>query len=291
MRINMMKKISVQISAPIRQKPQVLDLFLSQFLYLEKINNKYQFFYYFIDDNIDYQSSALLTEFSRRMNKQYQKAKCIIAKPKYYFSRLDDEDVWNWEKIQKVGAFRNNLLDHAKKQNSDYVFMVDSDILLHPNTISKLIDQKKDIITQLHWTEINGGIHPNVWLYDFWDFAYRRHYGEHISRAKQLKRMQELFYKLDNVELFKVGGLCGCCLISKSALVKGVGYDQIYNLNTASEDYHFSVRAAALGIPLYVYTINPAFHIFTDKLPYLAVVLSEPRREDQYIHTVHLGNI
>lgn len=278
-----MKQINVLISAPIRQTPQILDLFLSQFLFLEKVNDKLKFFYYFIDDNKDCRSSELLTEFSKRVNEQNKCINCVVDKPEYCFSSLDYENKWNWEKIQKVGAFRNKILDYAKKQDMDYVFMIDSDIILHPNTVFELVEQKKDIITQLHWTEINGGIHPNVWLYDFWDFAYRRHYGEHISRAKQLKRMQELFHKLDNETLFQVGGLCGCSLISRSALEKGIGYDQIYNLNTASEDYHFSVRAAALGILLYVYTNNPAFHIYTDELLSEAIVFFERVTNTHYV--------
>ena len=49
---------------------------------------------------------------------------------------------------------------------------------------------------------------------------------------------------------------------SKDALSKGVSYSEIYNITFWGEDRHFCIRAAALGIELFVDTHFPAFHIY-----------------------------
>jgi len=62
--------------------------------------------------------------------------------------------------------------------------------------------------------------------------------------------------------VYKVGGLGACTLISRNAISKGVSYDEIYNITFWGEDRHFCIRAAALGIELFVDTHFPAFHIY-----------------------------
>lgn len=64
--------------------------------------------------------------------------------------------------------------------------------------------------------------------------------------------------------LYEVGGLGACTLISRYAMLAGVNFEPIKNLSFWGEDRHFCVRAAAIGIPLYVDTYVPAYHIYRE---------------------------
>ncbi|TGY42857.1 glycosyltransferase [Clostridium sartagoforme] len=64
---------------------------------------------------------------------------------------------------------------------------------------------------------------------------------------------------------YKVGGLGACTLIDKSSLNKGVNFSRLYNISYIGEDRHFCIRAAALGIQLYVDTYYPAYHIYREE--------------------------
>ncbi|MNZ71669.1 Glycosyl transferase family 2 [compost metagenome] len=61
-----------------------------------------------------------------------------------------------------------------------------------------------------------------------------------------------------------MGGLGACTLISQHAIKAGVSYNQIRNISYWGEDRHFCIRAAALGIPLFVDTHYPALHLYRD---------------------------
>jgi len=54
-------------------------------------------------------------------------------------------------------------------------------------------------------------------------------------------------------------------LISRAALIKGVSFKPIKNLTIHGEDRFFCIRAAVLGIDLFVDTYYPAYHIYREK--------------------------
>ncbi len=61
-----------------------------------------------------------------------------------------------------------------------------------------------------------------------------------------------------------MGGVGACTLITKSALSKGVNFKRIKNVTFWGEDIHFCIRAAVLGIPRFVDTHYPAYHIYRE---------------------------
>lgn len=60
-----------------------------------------------------------------------------------------------------LAKLRNSLLDFAVKMNVDYLFSVDSDILVPKNALQDLIDSNKPIVSAQIWNDL-AGRYPNV---------------------------------------------------------------------------------------------------------------------------------
>lgn len=167
--------------------------------------------------------------------------------------------------IWKVAGFKDDIIKFAKNNNYDYLFLVDSDIVLHPNTLRHLISSGKDIISEIFWTSWTNDSPelPQVWLKDVYTL-YEISRGEILSNEEIYFRQQKFINMLKVPGIYEVGGLGACTLISRFALDKGVNFSEIKNLSFWGEDRHFCIRAAALGFSLYVDTHYPAYHIYRE---------------------------
>jgi cellulose synthase/poly-beta-1,6-N-acetylglucosamine synthase-like glycosyltransferase len=235
--------IRVLVGSPVRQKPTILKEFLNSLQQLKQDNISID--YCFIDDNDSELSSELLCEFAQQANH------CIIIKAppspdQYICDELTHR--WNDNLVWKVAQFKNSIIQKAILKGYDYLFLVDSDLVLNPVTIEHLMMQHKDIISEIFWTRWSPEQNelPNVWISDVYNF-----------NDDFLKQLRE-------PGVYSVGGLCGCTLISKKALHAGVNFNKIYNLTFWGEDRHLCIRAGALGFSLFADTHFPAYHIFRE---------------------------
>lgn len=253
------KKIRVLLGSPIHQKPAVLQQFLDslQRLKLDGI----QLDYYFIDDNQEEAASSLLEAFKGDDPN-------ILIQPSGYndaYVRNDTTHFWNSNLVWKVAAFKNLMIQRAHTLDYDYLFLIDSDLLLYPETLQHLIGTGKDIISEVFWTQWQPGtmFQPQVWMHDEYN-QWDQLPGEKLSPEETNRRFHEFIARLQAPGIYEVGGLGACTLISKSALTQGVSYSPIKNVSFWGEDRHFCIRAAALGIPLFVDTHYPALHLYRD---------------------------
>lgn len=102
---------------------------------------------------------------------------------------------------------------------------------------------------------------PQVWLYDEYSMVHKES-PEVLNDTEVNKRYNNFIQQLRKPGIYEVGGLGACTLISKQAIDKGVNFTKIYNSSFWGEDCHFCIRAAALGLKLYVDTNYPAYHIY-----------------------------
>jgi GT2 family glycosyltransferase len=253
----------VLIGSPVCQKPKILSEFLISLGSLDTQNVVID--YFFIDDNNDLQSSHLLDMFS----KCYENT--IILKNKFGKNQdvyLTDNSThhWNENLVWKVAEFKNQIIEHAIKQDYDYLFLIDSDILINPNLINHLITTNKDIVSEVFWTRWNplNDPLPQVWLSDFYTL-YQIEIGERIDEMEKTKRQSNFLNKLKVPGTYEVGGLGACTLLSVSALKKGLNFNRIKNLTFWGEDRHFCIRAAALGFELWADTHYPPYHIYREQ--------------------------
>lgn len=260
-----MKKILV--ASPIRQSNKILNEFLKSLDELDKENLEVH--YFFVDDNTDEKSSMLLDQFKTKQNNVILKSSkdYIIENPDtaYLFSSVGDH-MWKEDLIKKVTLFKDDMINFARKEKFDYIFFIDSDIVLNKNTLQHLISLKLDIVSNVFWTQWFVGsrqMEPQVWLQD--DHKnFIQNWDHPLTKEEQEQSRADFYSKLKIPGTYKVGGLGACTLISKKAIDAGVSFKKIDNLSFWGEDRHFCIRAGALGFDLFVDTTYPAYHIYRE---------------------------
>lgn len=250
-------KPRVLIGTPIRQKAEILSNYLWSIKRLRLDNLDVD--YYFIDDNLEEATSQLIASFIEENHNTFL-VKAVDDKP--YFCN-ESTHIWEEDLIWKVAEFKNSIINKARKENYDYLFLVDSDLVLQPQTLEHLVSLKKDIVSEIFWTkwEPDFPILPQVWCLDQYTL-YKCSRKERLTESQVLDRTLSFLNQLKVPGIYLVGGLGACTLISKKAIQAGVNFSEIYNVSFAGEDRHFCIRAVALGFELFVDTHYPAFHIY-----------------------------
>jgi glycosyltransferase involved in cell wall biosynthesis len=255
-----LNKKRVLVGSPVFQKPEILKAFLASLKELSR--NTIFIDYMFVDDNIDENSRKQLTDFERETSKVY----VIRGKEQGVYKCDDESHHWDDDLMLKVANYKNIIINYAKENNYDYLFFVDSDLILHPNLIEHLKAANKDIVSEIFWTQWHNDrpLEPNVWLFDEYDLVPKR-LGENLSDKEMEIRQSRFLNQIRLPGVYEVGGLGACTLISRSALMAGVSFSPIKNLTIHGEDRFFCIRAAVLDIALFVDTYYPAYHIYREQ--------------------------
>jgi GT2 family glycosyltransferase len=257
-RVKYMNLKKILIASPVHQKPLILEQFLAS---LERLNKSgLEVHYYFIDDNENDNSSQQLVDFAKNhvvLLENHNEVSTYVCN--------EATHAWNEQLIWKVATFKDRMIHYAKKEKYDYLFFIDSDLLLYPETIEHLVGLEKEIVSEIFWTSWTPGHMklPQVWMSDQYTM-YEKGRSEKISEESVRIRILSFLEKLSKPGVYSVGGLGACTMISRSALEKGVSFEEIGNISLWGEDRHFCVRAKALGIDLCVDTHFPAYHIYRE---------------------------
>lgn len=181
------------------------------------------------------------------------------------YTRNEYSHYWPEEYIWRVAALKDWILSYAIEEAFDSLFLLDSDLVLHPATLTQLLNGEEEIVANLFWTRWQPGTieMPQVWLRDEYTL-YEESRNEQLTEEEKQRRSAEFMRRLRKKGRYEVGGLGACTLIRRSALEKGVRFARIENLTLWGEDRHFCVRAQALGVKLHVDTHYPAYHIYRD---------------------------
>lgn len=199
----------------------------------------------FFDDNTDPRSKEFLKKLVNE-NEQVSLMDFAISSETEY-----NDHNWDSRKIDRIIAIKNAAILAALQQKYDYLFLVDSDLVLHPDTLLNLVAAKKDFIFNIFWTKFreDSPYTPNAWDYHSWNYY-----------------SAESYYRLKNTGIFEVGGGGACTLLSHEILDKGLNFNRLSSMNFPGEDRHFCTRAQALGYGIFVDSRLPCYHLFKDHM-------------------------
>lgn len=248
-----MKKILV--GSPVRQKSNILKEFLLGLEEAEKGIHKVT--YFFVDDNVETASSDLLNSFAEKNDVIIKKGSELYNADAHY-----DGHVWHTTNLEKVTIFKNEMISYCIKNEFDYLFLIDSDIVIDKKSILQLLSDNVDIVSNVFWSQWrkNGILTPQCfWIPDI--YVQDKAFNVPMTFEEAHKIKMDMVEKLKKPGLYKVDGLGACTMISRRALEMGVSFKKIPNLAIPGEDRPFCIRAGALGIDLYMDSVYPAYHI------------------------------
>ena len=157
------------------------------------------------------------------------------------YEKAVNDHIWTGANLDKMPRLRNACIQRVLDGGYDYLFSIDTDLILQPETLVTLLDADKDIVSEIFWT--NGWC--NAWMYD-------QYGGADPGWA--------------NPGLYQCG-MTGALTLMKAEVFKaGVNYSPIPNLRKLwGEDRSFCIRAACHGFEMWVDSHFPAEHLFTDE--------------------------
>ena len=176
----------------------------------------------------------------------------VIINDETTFHVTEKTHIWKNENFSAVSNMRTMALEKARNENFDYVFSVDSDVLLNQITLSLLIEDNKDIVGNIYWTDFQskGILMPNC--YD--------------QENSQFDKLQGGMERLKIMGLYNVGVVGACTLIGKRVIENTyINYFPIKNISTTKwEDQAFITRARCLipDITVCIDTRFPARHLY-----------------------------
>ena len=172
--------------------------------------------------------------------------KILLAVPSARFVETECfASIYNLKKKGKVDLFipnnysidvsRNNIAKNAIEKKYDYIFWVDSDIILPKDALVKLLSHDKDIVSGVYAYKILGGknIVAKRFIPDKGDFY------EDIP-AKEIKG------------LMKVDGFGFGCVLTKTEVFSKIGYPWFIYTSDMGEDIFFCRKAQNAGYELFL---------------------------------------
>lgn len=235
--------MKILLFSPVRKDHKIVSLFLDCLKNINKNNNEIDYCFY--DDNVDELSSELLNKFVSETSNSF-----FLEKLELKDQVLADHD---WSKVlySKITEIKDEAIKYFLSNEYDYLFLIDADLCIHPDTIIHLLSLKKDFVSEIFWThfESRKTYYPNAWYV----------HGKHYSKPDDI-------LKLKNKDVYEVGATGACTLLTKKILNSGVRFEGVQNIsNFLGEDKHFCTRAHVLGFTIYLDTHYPAYHIYDVK--------------------------
>jgi hypothetical protein len=181
-----------------------------------------------------------------------------------HYEKNELSHYWRKPNLDKMPIMRNMLIEKTLSDNYDYLFMVDTDLIIQPQTLNALLEANKDIVAEIFWTKVHPDKDDHRTQVNCWDFGQNDRFEHSKETWKQ-------------PGLYRVGGTGACILIHRKVFESGVDYSPIYNLKLIGEDRFFSVRAVCHGFDLWIDTHYPCLHLYREQelLDYLGGITND----------------
>ena len=172
---------------------------------------------------------------------EIRNAEYIVIDTGDRYDKAVNDHIWTSDNLDKMPRLRNACIQRVRDGGYDYLFSIDTDLVLQPETLETLLDADKDIVSEIFWT--NGWC--NAWMYD---------------QSAGMKA------EWSTPGLYRVGMTGACTLMKAEVFEAGVDYSPVPNIKSLwGEDRFFCIRAACHGFEMWVDSHFPAEHLFTEQ--------------------------
>lgn len=232
-----LKNKKILITAPVHQSKEIFKEYLLSLSNL-LIPENYKAFFYFYLHNCS-ELKELLKE------NQYEE---VLDNSKYNFFSHDFKN----ENYSALSYMRTKALQKAREENFDYVFSIDSDVLIHPKTLIYLLKDNQDIVGMINWSKSFSGdkILPNCYDLEYW------RWWENNSILMQKG-------------LYERGIISATVLLGKRIIQnEKINYYPIQNIECSQwEDYALSLKAHIMipDLKMSIDTKLPCRHLYKEK--------------------------
>ena len=165
--------------------------------------------------------------------------------------------IWKSENFKAVAIMRTKALEKARKEEYDYIFSVDSDVILRKTTLTELLNTNKKFISKIFWNAYDE-LMPDLLVPNCYE-------GRLTNQQIILD-----YERLKKSNIYETGIIGACTLISKEIFNnKYINYYPIKNLSSSEwEDYAFCIRLQVIfknKIKAYIDTNNPVKTLYRMK--------------------------
>ena len=227
--------MKILITAPLRQEPDIFEAYQEGLDRLE------------VPEGCEVSRFFLVND-CKGVIPHIRNAKYEVIETGEKYEKTVNDHIWTMDLMWKMGEMRNRTIREMLDGGFDYWFSVDTDIVLHPQTLRTLIEADKDIVSEIFWTQAPNG----MWWCNAWKCDQSTGFDNEWRKPG----------------LYKVGMTGALTLVKRKVFEAGVSYAKIPNINMAlrGEDRHFCVRAACAGFEMWIDSHYPARHLYTRQL-------------------------
>lgn len=243
---------TVTIGCPIRNRSAYIPYYLEN-IYSLTYDKKLISLHFLVNNSTD-NSEQLLLNFKSQHEHEYRKIIIEHFQKKHYKPEDERTNDARLSSIYKhLVNLRNTLL--SRVGDSDFLFSVDSDIMLQPNTLNKLLSAQKDAVAGLIY---NGYLEypESYWKYP--NILNLNQVGEfeHISNwyIKNASNLKES-------KLIPVDGTGAIILLSNK-----ICKETQYSYNQQGEDMGWSLDCKRKGYQLYCDISAFAHHLMSEQM-------------------------
>lgn len=260
----MPSKLKVLAGCVVRQEPQVFQTYL-KLLTLQIIPEAVQMDLAFI---LDCKDDDVL---NKKLEKLARGVKAKLLPPRSrpegaIYAVGDRTHIWAPETFAHLAGEKHRLCSYAMENGYDYMWLVDSDLLLEPTTLRSLLCTYRSAVSAVFWTEWQAdqpaSLGPNVWL--------KHPYGQEGYGMLR----GEFWQDLADRKLLEVAGGGACFLMHRAVHDKGVHYSPLLAALPQEdmwrgEDRTFALRAERFHVKQFADAWPDIFHAYhpTDRTP------------------------
>lgn len=244
----------IVISCPVSNRGKFLPYFLDN-LYKLDYPKKLITFYFLINNSHD-DTESILLNFKSCYESEYNSINIdYYKKNKNVPLDCRVKDIRVKFTYRHLAQLRNRILQYVSSSDADFLFSVDSDIMVKPDTLKKLLSHDKDIVSSLIW---NGYIKnpSNPYLYP--NILIRKENNTFTHVSNWYVKNAPVLTESKLIEIDATGAIC---LISKE-----VASNTQYGFHSQGEDIFWSIDCKNKGYKLHCDLSAYCEHLMSEEL-------------------------